>query len=612
MARRVLKIFAFVLTVVLFASVFGGCSSDSENSIKSVDFPLLNGGEAGFVLFRSTKQTEAEIKMSLYVRDMLEEALAVDVPVKNENSPESTYELIVGTLSERPESAEVYNEIKDFRDNNSQDYIIKQIGTKLYISGMTDKALEGAVAHLIENFINQKQYTVSADYTYIYRKEYPLENMTLGGTEIKNFTIRVEKYPSYLVKNSATELQTALMEQTGYELPIVNITDDGKRYDNEICIGPMNGSVKMELKRDEHFNSVTINTDADLKIDDDGLLKNVDYGYFEAEVKNGSFYINGGSTYAINYGMSLVTEELLKGKGLPDGFKLNGTYDGSSTLLGDYGLTFAEEWNYTGSNSQIDSAVREKWTISRDTTAGPTELGEDEWDKQSRPGVYGENWWIQHNGNNGYLFEITKKSSDGYHAGRLISENKWAFRYGILDVRMVMATRNGACSAVWFAGGRPESNPNGFNEIDLYENFGYDSIKTSLHTWGSLAGESRHVMHKLDTDITATPQNGEHFWDTFHYLTLVWTDKEIGCYLDGELYALADITDEEFASMHLFTTIKLANGVGTKNYTSSNPQNYLDDVSKFFEIQAIDYVRLYQTNTIDSAFTYSDTHPNKQ
>ena len=95
-------------------------------------------------------------------------------------------------------------------------------------------------------------------------------------------------------------------------------------------------------------------------------------------------------------------------------------------------------------------------------------------------------------------------------------------------------------------------------------------------------------------------------------MTLVWTDKEIGCYLDGELYALADITDEEFASMHLFTTIKLANGVGTKNYTSSNPQNYLDDVSKFFEIQAIDYVRLYQTNTIDSAFTYSDTHPNKQ
>lgn len=77
MARRALKIITFVLTVVLSASVFGGCSSDSENSIKSVDFPLLNGGEAGFVLFRSTKQTEAEIKMSLYVRDMLEEALAL-------------------------------------------------------------------------------------------------------------------------------------------------------------------------------------------------------------------------------------------------------------------------------------------------------------------------------------------------------------------------------------------------------------------------------------------------------------------------------------------------------------------------------------------------------
>ena len=34
MARRALKIFSLVLAVVLSASVFGGCSSDSENSIK--------------------------------------------------------------------------------------------------------------------------------------------------------------------------------------------------------------------------------------------------------------------------------------------------------------------------------------------------------------------------------------------------------------------------------------------------------------------------------------------------------------------------------------------------------------------------------------------------
>lgn len=615
MVKRIVKIFAVVLAVTLLASAFVGCKGDDGGSdVKSVDFPLLNNGEAGFVLFRSTKQTEAEVKASLYVRDKLEEALSVDVPVKNENSPESTYELIVGTVSERPQSVEVFNEIKDYRDNNFQDFIIKQSGTKLYISGMTDTALEKAIAYFIENFINKKQYTVAADYTYISRPEYAIENITVGGVSIKNFTIRVEKYPSYFVKASATELQTVLKEQTGYELPIVNMTDDGKRYTNEICIGPMNGSVKMELKRDEHFNSDTINTDADLKIGDDGLLKDVDYGYFEAEVKNGSFYINGGSTYAVNHAMNLVTEELLNNKGLPDGYKLNGTYDGTPTLLGDYDLTFAEEWNYVGSNSEIDSAVRKKWTISGDTTPGPTPLGDNQWDKQSRPGVYGENWWIQHSGNNGYLFEITKKSSDGYHAGRLISENKWAFRYGILDVRMVMATRNGACSAVWFAGGRPEDNPNGKNEIDLYENFGGDFIKASLHTWGPLAGESGHIMHNalFKTDITAVPQSGEHFWDTFHHLTLVWTDKEIGCYLDGELYAFADITDESLASMHLFTTIKLANGVGTANYTNSNPQNFLDDVSNFFEIQAIDYVRLYQTSNIDSAFTYSDTHPDKQ
>lgn len=142
------------------------------------------------------------------------------------------------------------------------------------------------------------------------------------------------------------------------------------------------------------------------------------------------------------------------------------------------------------------------------------------WDQQRRPGIYGDTWWVQADATgNGYLLEVTKKENYGYDAVRVIGTNKWSFRYGIWETRIVTGTRVGACSAIW---SRPASPGGGTNEFDVYENFGRDYAVPNLHTWDG----STHIDHNYSGDmerIEIRPVDGEHFYDTFHNIAIRWT-----------------------------------------------------------------------------------------
>ena len=76
----------------------------------------------------------------------------------------------------------------------------------------------------------------------------------------------------------------------------------------------------------------------------------------------------------------------------------------------------------------------------------------------------------------GVLHEITSKADYGYDAVRVATDKTMSYRYGMTEVRMIAATNNGACSAVWTSG-------YGVNEIDVYENFGKDVLRPNLHTF---------------------------------------------------------------------------------------------------------------------------------
>ena len=602
-----------------------GATVDTEKPLS-----ILDEYDSRFVLVRHSEMAGDMLAVATQLRADMEAKLDTEVLLRNENHAEQTYEIILGAMKERPDSVKVYNELVNHRANNANDFIIRRMGNKVYVAATNALSLQKAAEHLLTTFYASEKSKIPAGYVYAYRPD--AQAAHIAGTPLGNYVIRVEKYPTMMVQRAAEELQQLVRETCGYLLPILPMTDAGKHYDREIQIGPMNGSVKVDRAYDTRFTAATTDTVGKLKVTPTGFITGKADGYYKAAMAGNHLVINGATAYAVNAAVMAVYDAIAKDGGLPKGYSLEGTYrPGAFALSGGYDLVWREDFSYdtTRDEAAVDKEVREYWQISGDTTPGPTIIdrnanNEPIWDQQRRPGLYGENWWIwtDKNTGNGYLVEVTKKERYGYDAGRLIAQNKWAFRYGIWETRIVTGTRNGACSAVWAYSGAPDVNASNINEIDVYENFGQDLVSACYHTW-----RPTHIQHLHGTDQNVVrPANGEHFWDTFHSIGIEWTAQELTYYWDGKAFDYIDLT--EVPSGQVSTTIKFANGVGTQFYSQGyNPEDWMNEAytaatgktaEDFFEIQMVDYSYIFQTSNegknqkLQSYVKYDRTHPSSE
>ena len=587
---------------------------------------IFNGYDARFVIVRDFDTLSIEMNAAVVkFRETMEYVLDAEVFARNAEHDEELYEIVVGPMEGRPESVKIYNELKNYRVNNANDYIIRRVGTKVYISALNELSLQNAFDFFLKEFCSSDEGAIPAGYNKTFQAA--TIPASIAGNPIGNYIIRVEKNPTTLVYMGAEKLQTWVRENCGYLIPIENMTDDMKHYEYEIQVGPMNGSVDLHRLYDTRFTSETIESVGKFNPDHDGFAGSGERGGYEVAVKGKHLVINGASTYAVSAAVQQVFAVIEKEKGLPKGYSLKGTYKpGTYALVNGYDLAWQEEFDYTGTDAEIDKEVREYWSVSTDGANGPTPLsvggdGTVKWDQQRRPGVYGENWWVWHDPEttNGYLVQVTKKEPYGYDAGRLISANKWAFRYGIFETRLVVGTRNGACSAVWTVGAAPD-NSNYRNEFDLYENFGRDVISACYHTWAPTGHVQHGTGHNQDAVL---PEGDDHFWDTFHSIAIEWTPEKLDFYWNGLVFDSFDLTDK--ASGQTSTTIKFACGVGTAAYARGyDPYDWMDEaytaatgktVEDFFEVQVVDYSYVFQTsnegkNALQkSYFKYDRSHP---
>ena len=558
-------------------------------------------------------------------------SLEMGTPVTVAKSDTETYEIVWGAV-------DGYSV-----PGVSDGFVIKVSGNTVFINAADAAGLTEAAEHFITIVNKYGGHSIPTNYEYTGTvKTGPY---TLNGTDISRYVIRVEKYPTYMVQRAAEALQARVYKQAGYLLPILPMTDAMTHYDYEIQVGPMNGSVKVHRLYDTAFTVETTESVGQFAVDDNGFIHGKGEGYYEASFNGKHLVINGGSSYAVDAAMQLLLKELAKSKVLAGDYTLSGTYaTGSYSLSGGYDLAWQEEFNYDTSRpiEEVDKEVREYWTISTDGATGPKE-GVDEdgntvYGRQFRPGVYGKNWWIWTDPtDNGYLLQITKRADAelgvGFEAGRLISLNKWAFRYGIWETRIVMGTRNGSCSAIWASSGSPDSSGSR-NEIDVYENFGRDMVAACFHTWSDTElAESGHTQHN-GTELNRIQHNkiypveGEYYWDTFHSMSIEWTPNGIDFYLDGTKFDRIRSTAPLGRSVRKSTTIKFANGVGTSGYCSGyDPIDWMNEaytaetgktMEDFFEVQTVDYSRIYQTSNrgkpaIDqSYFKYAGSHPSSE
>ncbi len=602
---------------------------DSDITSADGSIPMVADYQFTFTIVRD----KAQDKIANSFMDLVMRRTGCEI-FGNFGDKETKYEIVIGNTATRPTSGEIYKEIVGARADSADDYIIRLVGTKIYIVGANDNALQKAVDYFTETFVKDDSGKIPAKYTYYHKPAHV--TYTIAGQNIAGYTIRVEHYPSYVVRMAAEAIQEAVLADCGYILPIKNMnlagTDAGE---NEIRVGPMNGAVKVTRQYDTYFNSS--NWQNYMTVGTNGMLAG-DHGDYRVRIHGKSVAIEGGSEYAVNIGAMKLLTDLKAKAALTASYTASGNYKsaydykngtGYDTVKYDmtdgFGLVYADEFDYAGTDADKEKAAKKRWNIDSDNSM----CADDPDLNQYRYGVYGDTWWVAADtaGNN-YLFEVTKKritgresNGDGFDSVRLSTSGQWGFRFGVGEVRIASALRNGACSAVWSTTGAPFSNSAHWGEIDWYENYGQDMFLPMLHANNGGHYYGAGMFQGWQEKGYVTPNEGEHLYDTFHTLSVVWTYDYLDIHVDGELVTHTPLTTgDTSAAFRTGTNIKLANGIGQPSYCQMvdpwtgydrtiEPRTvkyWMEDITQFFEAQVVDYVRVYQTCNDDIEFVNAE------
>jgi beta-glucanase (GH16 family) len=204
---------------------------------------------------------------------------------------------------------------------------------------------------------------------------------------------------------------------------------------------------------------------------------------------------------------------------------------------------------------------------------------------------------VYHNGEGSLVIEARQESTNEgekcwygeckYTSARLVTENKFAQKYGRFEARIKVPFGQGIWPAFWMLGddigkvGWPKSG-----EIDIMENIGREP--GILH--GTIHGPGYSGAGGIGGATTL--KNGERLTDQFHVYSIEWKENEIRWFLDGKLYfklRSTNLPSEKkwvFDHPH-FILLNLAVG---GNWPGSP-----DKTTKFPQRLMIDYVRVYSS-----------------
>lgn len=173
-----------------------------------------------------------------------------------------------------------------------------------------------------------------------------------------------------------------------------------------------------------------------------------------------------------------------------------------------------------------------------------------------------------------------------YTSARLVSKDRVAFRYGLVQARIRLPQGRGIWPALWMLGqdidevGWPQCG-----EIDVMENFGKEP--TVVH--GTVHGPG----YAGAAGVTASQDAGVCLADDFHLYSVRWEPGRICWYLDEELYGTVtpgDLQGNRWVFDHgFFLLVNVAVG-GT---FSQHP----DSRATLPQAMLVDYIRVYTTST---------------
>jgi len=224
------------------------------------------------------------------------------------------------------------------------------------------------------------------------------------------------------------------------------------------------------------------------------------------------------------------------------------------------------------------TAINEgNWTFETGT-------GNNGWGNNELQYYTKENTYLQQ-GN--LIIEARKENFGGrsYTSSRMITQNKFDFKYGRIDIRAALPYGQGIWPALWMLGANFSSvGWPACGEIDIVELIGGGIKDSKIHGtahWADDAGKlaSYGGMYNLNSGI---------FNDEFHVFSIIWDSTSITWYVDDIEYHIIDTSPAELSefqdSFFLICNVAIGgNWPGSPDAATVFPQHMI-----------IDYIRIFQ------------------
>jgi len=241
----------------------------------------------------------------------------------------------------------------------------------------------------------------------------------------------------------------------------------------------------------------------------------------------------------------------------------------SVTVKINSSLLWSDEFNYTGSPDS------NKWNYNIGRGDNGWGNGEEQYYTSRTENVKVEN---------GHLIITAKKENyegANYTSTRLLTQGKFDFTYGTVEIKAKLPTGGGTWPALWLLG----SNINtvgwpACGEIDIMEHVGNNqgTVQSAMHTPSSYGGTVNHGSQFLD-DVSTE----------FHIYAVEWTSEKMVFSVDGiEHYTYNPSAKDNSTwpyDLDQFIILNIAMGGG---FGGAIDPNFVSSTME------IDYVRVYQ------------------
>lgn len=183
---------------------------------------------------------------------------------------------------------------------------------------------------------------------------------------------------------------------------------------------------------------------------------------------------------------------------------------------------------------------------------------------------------------------ITAKQEAGssgaeYTSSRIISQDKFEFRYGRVDIRAALPEGKGMWPALWMLGSNfDQVGWPACGEIDIMEKVGGAGLENEIHGTVHWDADGNNANYGGSVDLSTNVTN------QFHVYSIEWDSQEIRWYVDDVQFHNIDTTPpslDEFRRTFFFIMNVAVGGTwpGDPDASTTFPQHMIVDYIRVFE-----------------------------